>query len=50
MKLDLLDKDSKTEVYLTEMADIAARIAEGDLTVTFSPRSEKDELGIRLFR
>ncbi len=34
-----------TEVYLTEMADIAARIAEGDLTVTISPRSEKDELG-----
>lgn len=34
--------------YLREVAEIATRIAEGDLTVTITPRSEKDELGLAL--
>jgi len=34
-----------TEMYLMEMAETATRIAEGDLTVSVEPRSEKDELG-----
>jgi methyl-accepting chemotaxis protein len=33
------------ELYLQQMADLAQRIAEGDLTVDVTPRSEKDELG-----
>ena len=36
---------AKTEIYLMEMADVAQKIATGDLTVKISPRSEKDELG-----
>ncbi len=32
-----------SEEYLTEMSDIARRIAAGDLTVQVVPRSEKDE-------
>lgn len=35
-----------TVQYLQEMADIANRIASGDLTVKVILRSEKDELGI----
>lgn len=34
-----------TEIYLLEMAEIAQKIAFGDLTVNVNPRSEKDELG-----
>ncbi|MBP7693586.1 MAG: HAMP domain-containing protein, partial [Anaerolineales bacterium] len=34
-----------TEVYLIEMAETATRIADGDLTITITPRGEKDELG-----
>ena len=34
-----------TEIYLLEMAEIAQKIAIGDLTVNVSPRSDKDELG-----
>ena len=34
------------EQYLQEMADVARRIAEGDLTMTVSPRSDKDEFGL----
>ena len=34
-----------TEIYLQEMAGVAGRIADGDLTVSVTPRSEKDELG-----
>jgi methyl-accepting chemotaxis protein len=37
--------ESQTGRYLREMADIANRIAEGDLTVTVVAKSEKDELG-----
>jgi methyl-accepting chemotaxis protein len=33
------------EVYLLEMAEIARRIADGDLSIDLKPRSEKDELG-----
>jgi methyl-accepting chemotaxis protein len=33
-------------VYLQEMAAIAEQIAEGNLTVKVTPRSEKDQLGI----
>ena len=35
-----------TRLYLTEMADVATRIAAGDLTVDVQPKSERDELGI----
>ncbi len=35
-----------TVQYLQEMADVASRIAAGDLTVKVTPRSEKDELGL----
>ncbi len=31
--------------YMREMAEVTARIADGDLTVTVRPRSEKDALG-----
>ena len=36
---------AKTEIYLMEMAEIAQKMATGDLTVNARPRSEKDELG-----
>jgi methyl-accepting chemotaxis protein len=32
-------------IYLAELAGAAARIADGDLTVTVTPKSDKDELG-----
>jgi methyl-accepting chemotaxis protein len=32
--------------YLTEMAEAAQKVAEGDLTVVIQPKSDKDELGI----
>jgi methyl-accepting chemotaxis protein len=32
--------------YLKEMSQVADRMAEGDLTVTLTPKSEKDTLGI----
>jgi methyl-accepting chemotaxis protein len=35
-----------TEIYLTELASVATRIAAGDLTATISPKSERDDLGI----
>ncbi len=34
-----------SEVYMTEMAEAAQRMADGDLTVEITPRSEKDALG-----
>ena len=34
------------ESYLQRTADVASRLAEGDLTINTSPLSEKDELGI----
>ena len=34
------------ESYLQHTADVASRLAEGDLTINTSPLSEKDELGI----
>jgi methyl-accepting chemotaxis protein len=34
------------EEYMTMMAEIAKRIASGDLTIEIIPRSEKDELGL----
>jgi methyl-accepting chemotaxis protein len=34
-----------TEQYLQEMANVAARIAAGDLTVQIAPRGAQDELG-----
>jgi len=34
-----------TESYLAEMADTAARIALGDLTISVTPKSDTDELG-----
>ena len=37
---------TETKLYLMEMAEAAARIADGDLSVQISPKSEKDELGI----
>ncbi len=36
---------ASTEAYLITMAEMAQKIADGDLTVTVTPRSEKDELG-----
>lgn len=36
---------SAAESYLPEMAEVAKRIADGDLTVHVSPRSTRDELG-----
>ncbi len=35
----------QTELYLQEMAEVASRIASGDLTVKVTPKCEKDELG-----
>ena len=37
--------ESQTGRYLREMADAANHIAAGDLTVSVTPKSEKDELG-----
>jgi methyl-accepting chemotaxis protein len=34
-----------TESYLTEMSAVAEHIADGDLTVNVTPRSDEDELG-----
>ena len=34
--------------YLSEMAEVAQRIAQGDLTVDVTPRSDKDELGLAI--
>jgi methyl-accepting chemotaxis protein len=36
---------SGAEAYLQEITDIANRIADGDLTVKVSPKSDKDDLG-----
>jgi methyl-accepting chemotaxis protein len=36
---------TKVVEYITEMAVAATRIADGDLTVEVTPKSEKDELG-----
>jgi methyl-accepting chemotaxis protein len=33
------------ERYMTEMAEVARRIVQGDLTASITPNSEKDELG-----
>ena len=35
-----------TEIYLREMAEVAQKIAVGDLTGSITPKSEKDELGL----
>ena len=35
----------QTEIYLTGMAEVATRIAQGDLSVEVRPNSAKDELG-----
>jgi methyl-accepting chemotaxis protein len=37
-----------TSDYLIEMVEIAAKIAQGDISVKVSPHSEKDELGTAL--
>lgn len=37
-----------TSDYLIEMVEVAACIAKGDISITVSPHSEKDELGIAL--
>ena len=34
------------EMYMTEMTGVAQRIADGDLTVTLTPKCTEDELGI----
>jgi len=36
------------EIYVTGLAETVARVAEGDLSMTVEPRSEKDELGIAI--
>jgi methyl-accepting chemotaxis protein len=36
---------AKLTEYMTEMAEAAARIANGDLTVQITPKSDQDELG-----
>jgi methyl-accepting chemotaxis protein len=36
--------------YLREMAGVAARVSEGDLTVEVQPRSERDALGVAFAR
>jgi len=33
------------EMYMTDMTEVAQRIAEGDLTVTLTPKCPEDELG-----
>ena len=40
----------QVEVYLGEMAEAAARIAAGDLTVEVQPKSDQDELGVSFAR
>ncbi|HPH95638.1 MAG TPA: methyl-accepting chemotaxis protein [Anaerolineaceae bacterium] len=35
-----------TEIYMTQMAEVAGEIAHGNLTVDVKPRSELDELGM----
>ncbi len=35
----------ETELYLIAMSEAANRIADGDLTISVTPKSEKDELG-----
>jgi methyl-accepting chemotaxis protein len=35
----------QAELYLQEMAGVAQKIADGDLTATIEPKSKKDELG-----
>jgi methyl-accepting chemotaxis protein len=37
---------TELRIYMTEMAELADKIASGDLTVEMQPKSEKDELGI----
>jgi len=37
--------EAQTGRYMREMADVANRLAEGDLTVNITPKSDKDELG-----
>jgi methyl-accepting chemotaxis protein len=36
----------QTEIYLIQMAETAQKIAQGDLTVSITPQSDKDELGV----
>jgi methyl-accepting chemotaxis protein len=35
-----------TRVYMSEMAELAVHVANGDLSANIQPRSDKDELGI----
>jgi methyl-accepting chemotaxis protein len=42
---DMADEFRSMVDYLGEMADTAARIADGDLTSTVEPKSERDQLG-----
>ncbi len=37
---------TELRIYMTEMAELAGKIASGDLTVEMQPKSDKDELGI----
>ena len=37
---------TKVRLYMTEMSEVASRIAAGDLTVEVKPRSDQDSLGI----
>ena len=41
---------ANTEQYMIEMVEIAARIADGDLTIKLEPRSDEDELGFALVK
>ena len=36
---------ASTQAYMLEMAEVATRLADGDLTVNIQPKSDKDELG-----
>jgi methyl-accepting chemotaxis protein len=45
---DLADAFRDMTDYLREAADTAAAVAAGDLTATFTPRSEADQLGAAL--
>jgi methyl-accepting chemotaxis protein len=47
---EVADAVGKTRSYLTEMAEAAARIAAGDLLVTFSAKGADDELGVAFER
>jgi methyl-accepting chemotaxis protein len=42
---DMADEFHSMVTYLGEMADTASRIADGDLTSTVEPKSERDQLG-----